>query len=172
MVEQTAATTPIGHQSPEETDTDVIYLGTFKVKDPYRTTGTSRKRTERNGQVCLNNILLNNLGPQKRRHRRTDAASTRRIPADMTYKPIRLGRLKGPGGLCQAVYGFFDCGGRLRRRVEIRQRTSTADPGPCLSAALVTHGQVEYRSCFRGLTHQQVRKELRCQIAHAADGEI
>ncbi|KZL65368.1 hypothetical protein CT0861_09603, partial [Colletotrichum tofieldiae] len=179
LVEQIApTTTAVGHHSPmERTDDDVIYLCTFKVKDPYQTTDASQRRTKRNGRACRNHVTSTKPVSRKRRYRRTDTASTLRIPAEMAYKHIRLGVMKDFAGLRRAVYGFFDRVGRFRCRMEIGQYASPVDLGPHLSATLVTHDQVEYRSRFRGLTHQQVQREFRCQLArklysHAADGEI
>ncbi|WQF76281.1 hypothetical protein CDEST_01295 [Colletotrichum destructivum] len=179
MGEQNAASlTAVGYQpTKKRTDDDVIYLGTYKVKDSTHTVDASLSTPERNSRLCRDHVASTRPRLRKSHHGRIDMASTLKIPAEMTYKHVRLGVMKDFIDLRRAVYGFFDRAGRLRRRTEIRKRTGTADLVPWLSAALVAHDQVEYRPCFRGLTHQQVRKELRCQLArklysHAADGEI
>ncbi|OHE90231.1 hypothetical protein CORC01_14473 [Colletotrichum orchidophilum] len=76
-------------------------------------------------------------GHRKSHHKKVSTASTLRIPADMTYKHVKLGVAKDFAQTRRAVYGFFDRAGRLRRRMDSGQRTGTADQGPCLSAALI-----------------------------------
>ncbi|TQN71119.1 hypothetical protein CSHISOI_04422 [Colletotrichum shisoi] len=166
MVEQNAASlTAVGCQpAKKRTDDEVIYLGTYKVKDSTHTVDASQSAPERNSRLRRDHVSSTRPGLRKSDHGRIDAASTLKIPVEMTYKHVRLGVMKDFADLRRAVYGFFDRAGRLRRRTEIRERPGTADLVPWLSAALVAHDQVEYRPCFRGLTHRQLHREMRLAV--------
>ncbi|KAK0368305.1 hypothetical protein CLIM01_14340 [Colletotrichum limetticola] len=108
MVEHTAATTSgFGQQSPKKSnDDDVVYIGTFKVKDTCWPTHTTRRRTERSRLPCRDQAASTKPGPGLTRRRRTDTASAPKMAADLTYKYIRLGETKGSAGSTRAVYGF------------------------------------------------------------------
>ncbi|KAK2778396.1 hypothetical protein CKAH01_11793 [Colletotrichum kahawae] len=173
----TPLTTVECQPTKEQVDDDVIYLGTYKVKDSHLTADPSQSKTGRNSRRPRDEITSNWSGRRKSHQKTTSSTSTPEIPAEMIYKHVKLGVMKDSSQLRRAVYGFFDHTGRLRHRIESRRHTTIADLDPCLKPALISHDRIEYRSCFRGLSLRQVRKELRRHIArklyaHALDGEI
>ncbi|WQF90514.1 hypothetical protein CDEST_15528 [Colletotrichum destructivum] len=86
----------------------------------------------------------------------TKRASISPIPAGMVGKCIELGVVEGPDGNFRAVYGCFDTTGRFRRQLRLGSMALDTQP----NATNVTHGQIEYRPCFQGMSSQQVRKEF------------
>lgn len=126
------------------------------VKDSHLTADTSQSKSGRYSRRPRDEIISTRSGRQKSHQKTTTSTSTLEIPAEMTYKHVKLGVMKDSSQPRRAVYGFFDHAGRLRYRIESRRRTVIADLDPCLKPTLISHHQIEYRPCFRGLSLRQV----------------